>query len=313
MYYKTDLDTHIILSTTDPDSYITYQVSIINTNNTTMYYDDIIYDSNHYSNPNIIVEATLTPGQAVESNQIVTFNVTYKYSDTYKATATAPYTNVLDSFTNFHFIDQAPGVYHTVSYIGFENTTNYPTSVLENSTLNVNFTSPVPTQIQITESNTYTYTNGVLTIPNVTSNITIENLSGYDFPVIDPDNTQPEEIHTPGIDSNNTIQVPDFLNQTYQGKNLSNQTINRVEAIITYTTSTGSKQSINMILTIGNQSQTKTVQFQGKQTNQTVPANFTGISIAPDQEFTISSSTNNLNNQNIEISDVKLVFYFAQN
>ena len=68
-----------------------------------------------------------------------------------------------------------------------------------------------------------------------------------------------------------------------------------------------------MILTIGNQSQTKTVQFQGKQTNQTVPANFTGISIAPDQEFTIASSTNNLNNQNIEISDVKLVFYFAQN
>ena len=77
-YYQTDLDTSISLSTTDSASYITYQITILNSTDSTIYYDDIIYDQSFYSNENIIIETDLVAGQSVNSGQSVTFNASFK-------------------------------------------------------------------------------------------------------------------------------------------------------------------------------------------------------------------------------------------
>lgn len=310
-YYQTNLNSTISLSTTDPTSSITYQVTIVNTTNTTLYYDDVIYDTNFYSNPNIIVETNLFHGQAVGSGQTITFTATFQYSPTYIATATTPYANTLNSFINFHFNNTSPAGNHTITYIGF-STNNYPTTVADGGNVTINFNSPYPTQISVSGNNNYTYANGILTITNVLNDITIENLTNYDFPVID-NNNQTVEIHAPNISSTNTIQVNDLLTKTFSGKNVSSRTINQVDVTTTYTTSSGKAQSINIILTINGQTFSQTMQFAGKQTNTTATASFTGITIGPNEEFTVSSTNNNITNGNVTISDEKLVFHYQTN
>lgn len=55
------------------------------------------------------------------------------------------------------------------------------------------------------------------------------------------------------------------------------------------------------------------MQFAGKQTNATATASFTGITIGPNEEFTVSSTNNNITNGNVTISDEKLVFHYQTN
>lgn len=72
-YYQTDLDTSISLSTTDSASYITYQITILNSTDSTIYYDDIVYDQSFYSNENIIIDTDLVAGQSVNKWSICYF------------------------------------------------------------------------------------------------------------------------------------------------------------------------------------------------------------------------------------------------
>ncbi len=222
-----------------------------------------------------------------------------------------PYTNTLNSFINFHFTNIPPAGTHTITYMGFSNN-SYPTTVTDGGNIIINFNTPIPTQIAVLGNSNYTYSNGTLTITNILSNIIVEDLSTYDLPVID-NNNQTVEIHAPNISSTNTIQVNDLLTKTFNGKNASLRTINQVDVTIAYKTTKGGKQSINMILTIDNQNYTQVMQFQGKQNNGSVTVNFTGITIGPNQEFTISSTSNNITNGAVTISDEKLTFHYVQN
>ena len=215
----------------------------------------------------------------------------------------------MNSFVNFHFVDTPPGVYHNITYVGFDNN-NYPSTIADGDTLTVTFNSPAPAQVNVIGSSNYTYSNNTLIISNVTSDITITNVSNIAFTVIN-NNEQQIDIHTPGIDSSNTIRVTDLLDLSYQGINISNRTINQVDVNITYTTSTGGTQSINVILNVNGQDYSQIMTFNGKQTNSHATVSFTGVTINNNDLFTISSTRNNITNGNVVISDELVTFHYA--
>ena len=309
-YTQTNLNSSVSLSTTNSSSEVIMEITIYNNSGVTQYFDQVIYDENFYDNENIIVtlDNRLQNGQALNNQSSVTFYATFHYSSEYLQTATTPYDNNLNSFINFYFTDVVPANYHTVTYVNFQEN-NYPTSVLDGSNLVVTFQSPVPTALSVTGSNNYTYTNGVLTVTNVVNDLTIEDLSSYDFPVTETN--QGVEWHTPRITNTNTVQVNDFLNMTFGGKNNTNQTINQITVTLTYTSTTGSNQSINCLLHVGETDYTETIQLRGKQTNGTVTVTFSGLNIAPGEEFTFTNSTAKITNANVTISDKKITASFA--
>lgn len=162
-----------------------------------------------------------------------------------------------------------------MKYISTYKESNYPTSVLDGSNLVVTFQTPVPTALSVTETN------------------------------------QEVEWHTPRITNTNTVQVNDFLNMTFGGKNNTNQIITQITVTLTYTSTTGSNQSINCLLHVGETDYTETIQLRGKQTNGTVTVTFSGLNIAPGEEFTFTNSTSKITNANITISGKKITASFA--
>lgn len=117
-------------------------------------------------------------------------------------------------------------------------------------------------------------------------------------------------VATDRISSGNPITVTELLDMTFSGANIADKTINRIDVNITYTTTTGSAQSINCILTSGNYTSSQTVSFRGKQNNATATASFTGLNIGVHDSFVITSERNNLTNSNIKISGESITVYF---
>ena len=77
-------------------------------------------------------------------------------------------------------------IQYSVAYLGFENYTSYPSSIGYMSTYTYTFTSMPTIQSVTMEGNTltlntdYTYSNGTLTIPNVTGDLVIQSDSSIE-------------------------------------------------------------------------------------------------------------------------------------
>ena len=309
-FSQTMLSSIVTLSNSNPNSNVVMDVTIMNNSGSTQYYEGISYSSQFYNNQNIEVveDNRLQVGQSLSNGASVTFSAIYKYSDTYLANATTPYTNSLTSYINFDFSTTMPSNYHSITYVNFTNP-NYQNSIQSGTDLIINFTSPAPNAVMVIGSSNYTYANGTLTVYSVTDNLTIEDVSQMDFP-IDGDPGDTVEIHSDQVTPSNPTSVSDFLNLVFSGKNFSDTPISRIDVTVTYTSSTGSAQSINTILTVNGQNQSQTLNFRGKQTNATVTASFTGLNIGTGVEFTITDTRNNLTNANVQISDIKVNIHY---
>lgn len=103
-YYQTMMDSTINLNN-DPNSSITYQVTIVNSLQEAKTYSDTIYDDSFYDNSDITFEVTgISPGEAISPGQTKTFNITFKYAE-----VKANYENtILNSYLNFKFEDPIP-------------------------------------------------------------------------------------------------------------------------------------------------------------------------------------------------------------
>ncbi len=301
-YYQTMLNSKIVLGN-DPSSSITYEITIKNLTNASKRFDGAVYEQEFYDNPNITYELNgLSIGDVLASNQSVTFTITYKY------TGTDISNNILNSYINFSFNDIETINSYTITYINFENN-NYQASINEGEDLTITFSSPVPTNIIVTGSNNYNYSNGILNVYNVASNLIIENLSSYDYPVVE-DTGSSTELHTPRVTNTNPVNINDFVEMSFSGKNTTNRNITRIEVTLTYTSTTGSNQSINCELNVGSQQYQQTINLRGKQTNSEAIVTFDGLSIPPGTEFTFNNSVSKLTNSNITISDKKVIFYY---
>jgi len=301
-YYQTMLNSKVVLGN-DTSSSITYEITIKNLTNAPKSFDGAVYEQEFYDNPNITFELNgLSIGDVLASNQSVTFTITYKY------TGTDISNNTLNSYINFSFNDIETINSYTITYINFENN-NYPTNINEGENLNITFSTPIPTNIIVTGSSNYDYSNGILNVYNVASNLIIENLSSYDYPVID-DTGSSTELHTPRVTDSNPVRINDFVNMSFSGKNTTNRNITKIEVTLTYTSTTGSNQSINCELNVGSQQYKETINLRGKQTNSEAIVTFDGLSIPPGTEFTFNNSISKLTNSNITISDKKIIFYY---
>ena len=106
------------------------------------------------------------------------------------------------------------------------------------------------------------------------------------------------------------ININDFVNMSFSGKNTTNRNITKIEVTLTYTSTTGSNQSINCELNVGSQQYQQTINLRGKQTNSEAIVTFDGLSIPPGTEFTFNNSVSKLTNSNITVSDKKVIFYY---
>ena len=101
--YGTVLESTVVLNN-NVNSTLTMEITIYNKEASTAIFDKVSYGSNFYDNNNIDFTLTgLTHGQEVRSNESVTFTITFKYTDAYKATNPSTFTNTLNSYLNFDF------------------------------------------------------------------------------------------------------------------------------------------------------------------------------------------------------------------
>lgn len=307
--YQTMLNTNIELSPIDPNSSITYSITLYNSTNETYYFQGVDYYENYstYSNPNIIFTLNgININDSINSNETITFNITFSYKDN-----TIVENNTLESYLNFIFKKK-----YTITYDNLINTTDYPKDILEGETLVLNLEPSNPFAIHVyingVLSEDYTYENKLLTITNISSNISIQGIGdhNYDVPVNDNDNNF---IIVDSSDTGETVNVRDLFEMKFSGINGSTKVITKIELVVLYTSTTGSKQSIISTLTHNNVSQQQTLEFNGKTNNGNLTITFDDLSIGIYDVFTLTNSNNKLTNGSITIHSEELKIYFKDN
>ena len=163
----------------------TFTITIFNNTTDDYVFDQVLRDTEQslfYSNQNITFSLSgLNHGDNLLHGQSVTFTVTFSFVNNFTPSSSSDY--ILDSYINFKF--RKP---YTVTYNNITTQQSYPTIVLENTNLEVSFSSDVPYKVKVTmgttvltENTDYTYvtdpnnsSNKLLTVTNVTNNITID-------------------------------------------------------------------------------------------------------------------------------------------
>ena len=154
------------------------------------------------------------------------------------------------------------------------------------------------------------YENKIITIPNISSNLIIQGVAdnNYDVPVTDG------QTNFIIVDSNNgeAINVRELFEMEFAGINGSTKKITKTELIVTYTSTTGSNQTIISQLTHNNVTYEKTLSFTGKTDNGTLTITFDNLNIDIYDVFTLSNTNQKLTNGSIEIHSEELKIYFEE-
>lgn len=205
------------------------------------------------------------------------------------------------------------GTYYNISYQNITNV-NYPTSIREGETLSITFTDPIPGEIHVLNNDNFTYENGVLTVYNITSDITIVVLDEVDLPLISTDENT-ATVTVKDITTETPVQVSDLLNREFGGQNINEKIINKIDVVLTYTSGNGGQQSINCFLKIGdNDPLSQPVQFnKGQTTATTVTVSFTGLSLGQYENFNVSTSIANISHGKVQIQKMEIIAYYADN
>ena len=99
--YQTNLDSHIVLSNTDPNSSITYEVTIYNSSENDYFFINTNYMLGDYTYDNEDISFkldVLAKNDILESKKSITFRITFYYSNNTVST-----NNELKSILNFKF------------------------------------------------------------------------------------------------------------------------------------------------------------------------------------------------------------------
>lgn len=130
-FYETTLNSKIVLSDTDVNSSISYDITIYNSNDIDFSFIDVIYDSSFYDNENIVFELTdLKAGDKIDSKGTISFKITFKYKDGVVLSSSS---NVLNSYLNFRFL-------HPVNYIESSGTQYIDTGITPDNTTTFDIT-----------------------------------------------------------------------------------------------------------------------------------------------------------------------------
>lgn len=100
--YQTMINSTIILSSTDINSYITYEITVYNSANIDFSYLKTSFDYEFYDNDNITFELTnLNVDDTIKPKQYLKFNITFKYKEGITPSST---NNSLNCYLNFLFL-----------------------------------------------------------------------------------------------------------------------------------------------------------------------------------------------------------------
>ena len=101
-FLGTMLNSTIDLSKTNPESEITYKVTVYNSSEETVPFVGIVYGDEFYDNPNIVYEIKegFQIGQTIGPNETKEIYITFKYKDT----STVPEDTILKSYLNFKML-----------------------------------------------------------------------------------------------------------------------------------------------------------------------------------------------------------------
>ena len=112
------LNSHIVLSDTDPDSSITYKVTIYNGLEYNYQFVSAEFDNNFYDNTDITFEISdeLNTNTILEPTDSVVFYITFKYAS---GVTPSSENNILNGYVNINF-EFAPTVVATYDYTGNE-------------------------------------------------------------------------------------------------------------------------------------------------------------------------------------------------
>lgn len=305
-YYQTMLNSTVMLDDSDPNSSITFEVTIYNTTDDIYKFTGVEYilGDETYSNEDIVYYLTnLNDGHILKKGDFVTFNITFHYKDNI-----IPDNNILNSYLTFVF---EPIRTFSITYIDIPNL-GYPTTVYEGENLEIVLTESMPRKVNVTnvESFTYNNTTGKLNINNVYGDIIIRNIGDISFPIVGDGDIV--EIVLENVSPENPINVRDLFELTLGGENMSTRVINEIDVIYSYISTTGSNQSMNSTLTVNSNTYTRTVQLRGK-TNGDVTITFDNLNIGINESFSIENDVNKITNGNIDITNMVVKVYFAEN
>lgn len=179
-YAKTLLTSHIELEK-DKDAYVIYTVTIKNNTLKDLYFIEVVRNNSFYLNSSND-ENTQIEYELIGLNEYdmlsshggeVTFDIKFKYN--VANTLDILETNqILNSYLNFRYRE-----IYTISYTGF--TGQYPLLGIYGEDLIISFElGDIPYNVNVTGAEISSYENGILTLTNITGNVSITKIEEGD-------------------------------------------------------------------------------------------------------------------------------------
>lgn len=166
---KTVLNSNIALSSTNSNSYITYTVTVLNTNTYDCFYNGAVFDSEFYDNQNIVFELSdnMIEGMFLKAGESLSFDIKFKYKDGVTPNSSI---NKLNAYINIDFpavaVLQATnsGVTsgfrtykESIKNISFEDKIKEPSNVVDSWDIGVSQTGNVMAYLVTNESDSNYY------------------------------------------------------------------------------------------------------------------------------------------------------------
>lgn len=203
---------------------------------------------------------------------------------------------------------------YTIEYHGLSDTTGLPTSLEVGNPLSVNFGSNNLIISSITmggspvTSDNYTFENNVLTIQNVTGNISISVQEAADIEYI-VNNDDPSPTYSTNIPSAG-YAITEYLTKTFEGLNNGNKTINKIVVVIGFENTTGAKKTTDIVLK-DLASGTEYIQTAKWDKNTKVTLTYSNLSILPTGTFSIYAANNSQSNDKVKIYTQDITIYYS--
>ena len=166
---KTVLNSNIALSSTNSNSYITYTVTVLNTNTYDCFYNGAVFDSEFYDNQNIVFELSdnMIEGMFLKAGESLSFDIKFKYKDGVTPNSSI---NKLNAYINIDFpavaVLQATNFEDTSGFraykqsiknISFEDKIKEPSNVVDSWDIGVSQTGNVMAYLVTNESDSNYY------------------------------------------------------------------------------------------------------------------------------------------------------------
>lgn len=206
---------------------------------------------------------------------------------------------------------------YTILYSNIENSANYPSSVIKNAQLQITFTGNIPDSLTITidgiQFTGFTYTNGILTISNVTGNLIITGVySGYNKTIESTDVVSKTYVYSADL---NNMNIATFLDTEFNFTNNSGRTISKIALKLYFSSDSTTSQYVYPKIQYNNTTKSPngatSIKIYNGRTEGSVSFNNVGISAGGTFKINFPASANNsVTYPNAIITRIDVTFTF---